>query len=90
MKSRSRKLQPAALVLAILSIASTVFPFIRAGAGSSVRRDRTTVREESASQPGRAAVDRAPRSLSLGFEANRGQADADVKFVGRGPGLACS
>jgi Beta-propeller repeat len=87
MKSRPHKLQPAALVLAILSIASTVFPFIRAGAEPSLRRDRTTVREEGASQPVKSAVDRAPRSLSLGFEANRGQAEADVKFVGRGPGF---
>src|SRR5712692_7000055 len=87
MKSRPHKLQPAALVLAIVSIAATVFPFIRAGAGPLPPRDRTTVREESASQPITSAVNRTPRSLPLGFEANRGQAEADVKFVGRGPGF---
>jgi len=70
-----------------VSIAATVFPFIRAGAGPLPPRDRTTVREESASQPITSAVNRTPRSLPLGFEANRGQAEADVKFVGRGPGF---
>jgi hypothetical protein len=87
MKSRPRKLQPAALVLATLSIASTVFPFIRAGVEPPARLDRATVQQRGASEAVKSAAEPASGPLSLGFEANRGQAQADVKFVGRGPGF---
>ena len=82
MKSRVHKLQPAALGLAIIAIVSTVSPFVPAGAALIAPCDRTSWLEPVASD-----IDRAACSMPIGFEANRGQAEADVRFVGRGSGF---
>ncbi|MEK6324508.1 MAG: SBBP repeat-containing protein [Acidobacteriota bacterium] len=91
MKTKAHKIQSAVLVLAVASLTSAVFPNIQLGveqAGENSSVSRASVRNESASQLDTSAFTEARASLPLGFESNRGQAEADVKFVGRGDGYA--
>jgi hypothetical protein len=88
MKTRPHKIQLAALMLAIASMASTIFPNIQSGAESPVIQGRGDYSEENTSAVATSAVYEARRRMPLSFETNRGQAQADVKFVGRGDGFA--
>ena len=67
---------------------STIFPNVRSGVEPTVMQGRGDYCEENTSAVATAAVDEARRQMPLSFETNRGQAQADVKFVGRGDGFA--
>ena len=71
-------MQLAALILAFAALISGgVVPAIRSG-----------VEPASPHSPAFSSANEARRRLPLSFEANRGQADTDVKFVGRGDDFA--
>jgi len=77
MTTRSLNTRLAALILAVMAVTLSVFP-----------RAHTTIEALGRTGPdGRvysgAAIDPAHTSLPLIFEINRGQAEADVRFVGR-------
>ena len=88
MKTRPHKIQLAALILAIASMASAIFPNIQSGVESTVMQGRGDYCEENTSAVATCDVNEARRRMPLSFETNRGQAQADVKFVGRGDGFA--
>ena len=88
MKTRSHRIQPAALILAMATIASTVSPHFQPGVESPVMQGRAGFCDEDSAAPATSVLNEALRSLPLSFEPNRGQADADVKFLGRGSGFA--
>jgi beta-propeller repeat-containing protein len=83
MKTSPQMFQRAALILAIASLLSALVPNIHSGTG----QNRDTLFEANASRSAKSAASDAFGSLPVSFEANRGQADADVKFVGRGEGF---
>lgn len=87
MKTSPHKFQRAALVLAIASLLSALVPNILSGGEPVARQNRSTLSEKSPNRLEKSASSEAVRSLPVSFEANRGQADADVKFVGRGDGF---
>jgi hypothetical protein len=87
MKTSPHKFQRAALVLAIASLLSALVPNIRSSAEPVARQNRSTRFEKSPSRVEKSVASEAIRSLPVSFEANRGQAEADVKFVGRGDGF---
>ena len=83
MKTRPHRIQLAALILATASMTSAMFPNTRSRVGPAPLQSGTGFSEE---YPGRLAVsdlNEAVRRLPLTFETNRGQAEADVEFVGR-------
>ncbi|HTF38255.1 MAG TPA: hypothetical protein VK651_08090, partial [Blastocatellia bacterium] len=88
MKTRPHKIQLAALILAIASMAPAIFPSIRSGVELPVMQGRGDYPEEHTGALAASAVYKARRPMPLSFETNRGQAQADVKFVGRGDGFA--
>lgn len=77
MKTRPHIIRTAALILTISSLGSALFPRCEPQVPSSVEQNDRGARVERL----------ASVSLPLSFEVNRGQADADVKFVGRGDGF---
>ncbi|HJZ69055.1 MAG TPA: SBBP repeat-containing protein [Blastocatellia bacterium] len=77
MKTKNRKIQRAALTLAVVSLAAALFPV----------KQRSIKSQQSESVNVLSATDEVRWSQPLSFEANRGQADDDVKFVGRGKGF---
>lgn len=87
MKMKPHKIQYAFLILAVASLASAMFPSIPAGFEPPGDHSRAALPDGSVS-PGDTSLNAARAALSLGFEANRGQAEDDVKFVGRGDGYA--
>jgi beta-propeller repeat-containing protein len=88
MTTRPHKIQLAALFLAIAVITSGVFPGFQSGFEQASSQSRAGLREEDTSALASSAMNEARQRLPLSFETNRGQADADVKFVGRGDGFA--
>jgi len=79
--------QRAALILAIASLLSALVPNIHSVTEPVAGQNRSTILEMNANRSGKSASTEAIGSLPVSFEANRGQADADVKFVGRGDGF---
>lgn len=88
MNTRRYKIQRAVLVLAVASLAAAVFPNARPGVEPAVDRARPALRDEGPVQLAKSALNETRASLPLSFESNRGQAEVDVKFVGRGDGFA--
>ncbi|MEK6286387.1 MAG: SBBP repeat-containing protein [Acidobacteriota bacterium] len=88
MKTRRYKIQRAVLVLAVASLASAVFPNTRPGVEPAIDKARAALRDEGPVQFATSALNEARDCLPMIFESNRGQAEADVKFVGRGDGFA--
>jgi hypothetical protein len=88
MTTRPHKIQLAALILAIASMASAIFPNIQSGVEPTVMQGGGGFCEEGTSPLATSALNEARRRMPLSFETNRGQAQADVKFVGRGDGFA--
>lgn len=86
MKTSPHKLHHAALVLAISSLLSALIPIINTGA-EPARKNLATPFETNVSLIGDPSSAPNLTSLPMNFEANRGQAEADVKFVGRGNGF---
>jgi hypothetical protein len=86
MKTSPQKVQRAALVLAIGSLLSALVPNIHSGSEPVTGR-RSTLVATNALRLGKSASAEAGTAVPMGFETNRGQADADVKFVGRGDGF---
>src|SRR5512143_2629622 len=84
MTTRPHKIQLAALIIAIVTMTSGVFPRSGARFESSPLRSHGEDANALAASFGDEAMGRAP----LSFEMNRGQADSDVSFVGRGGGFA--
>jgi len=76
MKSKPQKIQRAALIIAAASLAAALIPAMP----RSVESPEPELKVSTAAGEGR-------WNLPLSFEANRGQADDDVRFVGRGKGL---
>lgn len=88
MTTRPNKIQLAALLLAIAAMTSGAFPRIQFGFEPESLRSRAGLCEEDTSAVPTFAVNQARQRLPLSFETNRGQAAADVRFVGRGDGFA--
>lgn len=88
MTTRPHKIQLAALILAIAAMTSGVFPRIQSGFEPVSLQNRAGLCEEDTSALATSAVNEARRRLPLSFETNRGQAEEDVRFVGRGDGFA--
>jgi Beta-propeller repeat len=88
MTTRPHKIQLAALILAIAATTSGVFPRIQPGFEPASQQSRAGLCEEDTSALAASAVNETRRRMPLNFETNRGQAQADVKFVGRGDGFA--
>src|SRR5690349_6714954 len=74
MKTKDRRIQRAALVLVVVSLAAALLPV----------KQRSIELQQSESVTLLSATDEVRWSQPLSFEANRGQADDDVRFVGRG------
>jgi len=87
MKYGPHKLQRVALIPALLSMALLISPLIPPGAVSSATSGRGIARNQNVPRQVTTADDRISLPAPLGFEANRGQADPDVEFIGRGPGF---
>jgi hypothetical protein len=87
MKYGPHKLQRVALIPALLSITLLVSPLIPAGVALLAMPEGGIARSQNGTQQVASAVNRGSLPMPLGFEANRGQAASDVKFVGRGPGF---
>src|ERR1041384_5915763 len=81
MKTRLHKAQRSALILAIASLLSVSSPGLRFDSKPTKADGDLKTRLAACS------AKEVERSLPMRFEANRGQADADVKFVGRGEGF---
>jgi len=81
MKTRLHKAQRSALILAIASLLSVSSPGLRFDSKPTKADGDLKTRLATCS------AEEVARSLPMRFEANRGQADADVKFVGRGEGF---
>lgn len=77
MKTSPQLHRRTALILAIAFLFSVLFPNTHSVTGPEAEQD--LLRKATASE--------ALNSVPMNFEANRGQADADVKFVGRGDGF---
>ncbi len=88
MKTRPYKIQRAVLILAVASLTSAVFPSTQPGVAPAEERSRAALHGEGAGQFATSALNQARAALPLSFESNRGQAEADVEFVGRGDGFA--
>jgi hypothetical protein len=82
-----RKIQLAALILAIATMTSSVFPGIQPGIGTQSIYRPAGLSRKDISAPATSVASNVRRRLPLNFETNRGQADADVEFVGRGDGF---
>ncbi len=87
MMTRPHKIQLAALILAIAAMTSGVFPRIQSGFEPRPLQSRAGFCEEDPSRFAMSDLNEARRRLPLSFETNRGQAEADVRFVGRGDGF---
>ena len=68
-------------------MALLISPLIPPGAVSSATSGRGIARNQNVARQATSADDRISLPAPLGFEANRGQADPDVEFIGRGPGF---
>src|SRR5512143_2929578 len=86
MNTTPHKLQLAAVIFAIASIATTMFPEIPPSADRKIMK--SGVREENSSTMPDFASSEAYGLATMGFETNRGQTEEDVKFIGRGDGFA--
>lgn len=87
MTTRPHKIQLAALILAIAAMTSGVFPRIQSGFEPASLQSRAGFCEEDPSRFAMSDLNEARWRLPLSFETNRGQAEADVRFVGRGDGF---
>ena len=87
MTTRPRRIQLAALLLAIATMNSGVFPRIGSGFEPASQQSRGIHEQDTTALVG-SAVNSAPRFLPLTFEPNRGQAEAGVEFIGRADGFA--
>lgn len=87
MKTCPQEFHRAALILAIASLLSALIPNVHSVTESAGGQNSSSVIETTANRLRKAVPGEALRSLPVSFEANRGQADADVKFVGRGDGF---
>jgi hypothetical protein len=87
-KTKPHKIQYAVLILAIIFLASAVFPGIRSGVKPASEFSRAALLDGSISQTDTSGLNGTRGALPLGFESNRGQAESDVRFVGRGDGYA--
>jgi beta-propeller repeat-containing protein len=87
MTIRRRRIQLAALLLAIAHMNSGIFPRISPGLERASPQSRVFNQSDSIAYDTSAMNSARPR-LPLTFEANRGQADADVEFVGRADAFA--
>lgn len=87
MMTRPHKIQLAALIFAIAAMTSGVFPRIHSGFEPASLQSRAGFCEEDPSRFAMSDLNEARRRLPLSFETNRGQAEADVRFVGRGDGF---
>lgn len=67
---------------------SGVFPRIQSGFDPASLQSRGGILEDDRSAVATSSVNVALPRLPLSFETNRGQAEADVRFVGRGHGFA--
>ncbi len=85
MTIRPHRIQFAALIFAIAAMTSGVFPRIRLVCEPMSPPGRARLSRED---PLISAANEGLRRLPLNFETNRGQAQADVRFVGRGEGFA--
>lgn len=87
-KTKPHTIQCAILVVAIVSLASVVFRGIEPRFKQTGEHRRTLSPEQSDSRNHTSAPSGTRVPLQLGFESNRGQAETDVKFVGRGDGYS--
>jgi len=87
-KTKPHKIQYAVLILAIVSLASAVLPSIQPGVKPAGEHGRTALLDESEIHSDTSALNGTRAALPLGFESNRGQAESDVMFVGRGDNYA--
>ena len=83
MTTRLHRTHLAAVVLAIAAVISSVFPGIHKQVAPSSDQIRSGLREGGPNAFVNTAVNEVRRRLPLIFETNRGQAEADVRFVGR-------
>jgi len=88
MKTRPHRIQLATLILATASLASAMFPNIQSGVELEGMQSRAGFCEGDPSRFAMSDLNDACRRLPLSFEANRGQAEADVEFVGRADDFA--
>lgn len=86
MNTTPHKLQLAAVIFAIASIATAMFPEIPPSADRKIMK--SGVSEENSSTMPDFASSEAYGLATMGFETNRGQTEEDVKFIGRGDGFA--
>lgn len=87
MKTSPHKFQRTALIFAIASLLSALVPNIHSGVQPVAGQNGSTLSEKGPTRLEKSVSSEGTRSLPVSFEANRGQADADVKFVGRGDGF---
>jgi hypothetical protein len=87
MKTSPHTSQRAALILAVASLLSALVPTTHSGAEPVTSQNRAESSERGQRGSRNRASSEAAGSLPVNFEANRGQAEADVKFVGRGNGF---
>jgi hypothetical protein len=86
-KTRPYKIQSAVLILAVLSLTSAVVPHTSPGLEPALVLNPVASRDGGA-RVAVSGLNETRASLPMSFESNRGQAAADVKFVGRGDGFA--
>lgn len=86
MKSSPHKVHLAAFILAVASMASAALPGIRTRVEPAVTQSPAGLCKEDAAPIAIPAVNQARQPMS--FEINRGQANSDVRFVGRGRDFA--
>ncbi|MFY9573293.1 MAG: SBBP repeat-containing protein [Blastocatellia bacterium] len=77
----------AVLLLAFTSLIFAAFPNLRHRAELTSTEERASMSDVDGADSTIATVNKARGHLPVTFEANRGQAEADVKFVGRAPGF---
>ena len=87
MENRPRRINIAGLILAIAAVMISAFPRIQTEVGLASNQTRGVWGEVEKTALSRPAGE-FRRSLPLSFETNRGQAEADVKFVGRAKDFA--
>jgi hypothetical protein len=86
-KRRPYKILGAVLILAVASLTSAVVPNTPPSLEPALIWNQVALRDDCG-RFATSALNETRASLPLSFELNRGQAAADVKFVGRGDGFA--
>lgn len=87
MKTSPNYFQRGALMIALASFLSALVPNIHSAMDPAAGQNGPALIETKPRGLDKAAASDTFRSLPVNFEANRGQADSDVKFVGRGDGF---